>query len=392
MADYQAGNTDQTSPWYGIDAIQKEVSLNRTIPQVNGEVHYAYHTLFANQPLIDFYQTTYQQSTKIEVPLITDWLLNKKEHHAYMQGSDNMFRPDDGLTRAEAATIFANLLVDSQDKALFDSKEVNYGSFYDVSPTAWYSRAVELMKQCNIVSGYSDGSFQPNKKVTRAEFVTMAYLADKVTEKASANFVDIPQNYWALSYIGFGEKSGWVNGYEDGTFRPNETVTRAEVATIMEIHSCECCHCAEHSHHKKRTIEKLEEILKHASYEFFDVGKYLIFGAILSSIIQVYIPQNMMTNLGTHAVLPLLIMMLAAFVLSICSTSDAFIARTFANSIPISSVMGFMILGPMLDIKNLFMLMGNFKKQFVVKFVVTVFAIAFVVLMTVTKLLFGWWS
>ena len=80
MADYQAGNADTASPWYGNKAIQDEVALNRTISEVSGEVHYNYHTLLANSALCDFYESTYLKPI-INVPLITDWLLNKIDHH-----------------------------------------------------------------------------------------------------------------------------------------------------------------------------------------------------------------------------------------------------------------------------------------------------------------------
>jgi uncharacterized membrane protein YraQ (UPF0718 family) len=154
--------------------------------------------------------------------------------------------------------------------------------------------------------------------------------------------------------------------------------------TGFSEHDC----CDENDHH----ASGFEAVLTHAAGEFFEVGGYLIAGAALSSVIQVFVPKGIMTGLGASSVLSLLLMMLAAFILSICSTSDAFIARSFANSIPITSVMGFMVLGPMLDLKNLFMLFGSFKKGFVVKLVIGILITSLIVLMTVTKLLFRWWS
>ena len=152
-------------------------------------------------------------------------------------------------------------------------------------------------------------------------------------------------------------------------------------------------HHEHHEHnHGNEHLSVFEAVLTHAAEEFFEGGGYLIAGAALSSVIQVYVPKGVMTYLGTNSVISLLLMMLAAFILSICSTSDAFIGRSFASSIPIASVMGFMVLGPMLDIKNLFMLFGNFRKSFVIKFVIVILITAFVVLMTITKFLFRWWA
>jgi uncharacterized protein len=149
----------------------------------------------------------------------------------------------------------------------------------------------------------------------------------------------------------------------------------------------DCCH-HEHEEHSSG----FQAVFIHAAGEFFEVGGYLIAGAALSSIIQVFVPKDIMVNLGSNSVLSLLVMMLAAFILSICSTSDAFIARSFAGSIPIASVMGFMVLGPMLDLKNLFMLFGGFKKGFVIKLIAVILIVSFIVLMTITNFLFRWWA
>ncbi len=163
------------------------------------------------------------------------------------------------------------------------------------------------------------------------------------------------------------------------------------ITNELDVHECDCGHCANEHHHEKEKTSRFQQVLKHAAEEFFDVGIYLIIGALISSVIQTYMPKSIMTNLGGSTVLSILSMMLAAFILSICSTSDAFIARTFANSLPIASVMGFLVLGPMIDLKNLFLLMGSFKKRFVLKLVLTVIIVAFFILLIVTRLLFKWW-
>lgn len=251
MADYQAGNEDSTSPWYGMDAIQKELNLNRTISQVSGEVHYAYHSVVNNSNLFNYYQKFYASHstdtstqtpstepsttpTPSNKPTVTiPWKLDQINHNGYMQGSDNMFRPDDGLTRAEAAMIFSKLIVDENNKSIFNSNSAYQYSFSDVSRDAWYAGAVGFMEQFGIVSGYDDGTFRPDYKVSRAEFVTMAYLAAQVNEKMKADFNDVPTSHWANYYIGYAKSQNWVNGYEDGTFKPNALVTRAEVAKIV---------------------------------------------------------------------------------------------------------------------------------------------------------------
>lgn len=167
---------------------------------------------------------------------------------------------------------------------------------------------------------------------------------------------------------------------------------KRKVTAAMEVGACDCGLRTGAGLRKSGFWGKAEAVLGHASGEFFNVGIYLIIGAMISSILQVYLPKSVMTGLGGNRILSVLSMMFAAFILSICSTSDAFIARTFANVIPIGSVMGFMVLGPMLDLKNLMLLLANFRKGFVLRFLLILLPIAFVVLITFTRFLFGWWS
>lgn len=155
-----------------------------------------------------------------------------------------------------------------------------------------------------------------------------------------------------------------------------------------EAHECDCCHPGTEAEGQSG----FEALLTHAAEEFFEVGGYLIVGAAFSSVLQTFVPKGTMTALGSSDTLSLLLMMLAAFILSICSTSDAFIARAFAATIPISSVMGFMVLGPMLDLKNLFLLFGNLRKGFALKLVFFILLVSLLVLTAVPKLLFGWWG
>ena len=152
--------------------------------------------------------------------------------------------------------------------------------------------------------------------------------------------------------------------------------------------TCKCGYCGDRGR-PQNIWSKIEAIFKHAGAEFFEVGRYLIVGAFLSSIFQTMVPKDILASLGGDYIAALLIMMLSAFVLSVCSTSDAFIARTFVSQFPMGAVMGFMILGPMLDIKNLLMLMGSFRKRFVAKLVLVVFGLSFALLLFLTTLLFG---
>jgi uncharacterized protein len=151
------------------------------------------------------------------------------------------------------------------------------------------------------------------------------------------------------------------------------------VLSEVDDYSCSCGYCSETAS-GIGIRKKIEAVFSHAGSEFFDVGRYLITGALLSAIFQTMVPKDIFAAGGVYGV-SLIVMMLCAFVLSVCSTSDAFIARTFVNQFPLGAILGFMILGPMLDLKNLFMLMGRFRKSFVIKLVVILFGLSFAFLM-----------
>ena len=155
------------------------------------------------------------------------------------------------------------------------------------------------------------------------------------------------------------------------------------VLTEVDDYPCSCGYCSDTTS-GKGIWKKIEAVFSHAGSEFFDVGRYLITGALLSGIFQTLVPKDIFATGGIYGV-SLIMMMLCAFVLSVCSTSDAFIARTFVNQFPLGAVLGFMVLGPMIDLKNLFMLMGRFRKSFVVKLVVIIFGLSFALLMFFSK-------
>ncbi|WP_368490400.1 permease [Clostridium sp. BJN0013] len=138
------------------------------------------------------------------------------------------------------------------------------------------------------------------------------------------------------------------------------------------------CGCGyNHQYSLKRS--KILNVLEHTTIEFFDISKYLIIGAVLSSVFQTFVPRSIITPLGMHTVYSIIVMMLLAFVLSVCSEADAFIARTFLNQFTLGSVSAFMIIGPMLDIKNTIMLGASFKKGFVIRLIVYIFSVCYII-------------
>jgi transporter len=123
---------------------------------------------------------------------------------------------------------------------------------------------------------------------------------------------------------------------------------------------------------------KVYALLMHTCSEFFTTGPFLILGAFITALIRAVVPQELFSITSGSAAGSLLVMMLFAFVFSACSTSDAFIARSFLNRFPFGSILGFLVYGPMMDIKNLFMLLSLFKKRFVIELTLIITVINFI--------------
>ena len=155
--------------------------------------------------------------------------LNTQDHDAYLLGyEDGTVRPEGSITRAEVATIFVRLLTDeSRDK--FWSQTNDYT---DVPADAWYNSAVSTLSNAGILDGYEDGTFRPDGNITRAEFATITARFLEASYDGGNRFPDI-DGHWAAEYINEAANAGIVDGYEDGTFRPQQNITRAEAVTMV---------------------------------------------------------------------------------------------------------------------------------------------------------------
>ena len=155
--------------------------------------------------------------------------LNTQDHDAYLLGyEDGTVRPEGSITRAEVATIFFRLLTDeSRDK--FWSQTNDYT---DVPADAWYNNAVSTLSNAGILDGYEDGTVRPDGNITRAEFATITARFLEASYDGGNRFPDI-DGHWAAEYINEAANAGIVDGYEDGTFRPQQNITRAEAVTMV---------------------------------------------------------------------------------------------------------------------------------------------------------------
>lgn len=156
------------------------------------------------------------------------------EHKAYIVGYPNgEFRPEGNMSRAEAAAIFARLIADEKGENI-----TGKASFKDVASNEWYSSYVGYLEKYDVIKGYNDGTFKPEAPVTRAEFVAMSVrfydLFEDVTRtNSSKQYTDVSASYWAAGDIGFATNQKWLNGYADGTFKPDININRAEVVTVV---------------------------------------------------------------------------------------------------------------------------------------------------------------
>ena len=142
--------------------------------------------------------------------------------------------------------------------------------------------------------------------------------------------------------------------------------------------SCSCGNTHNHSNSNNKIIRSIQEIISHTSAELYDIGRFFIMGVFLSTCMQVFIPKAFILSIGGGVLSSIIVMMVLAFVLSICSETDAFIARSFLGQFTTGSILGFLILGPMLDIKNTIMLCGSFKLNFVAKLIFLIVTICFI--------------
>ena len=174
--------------------------------------------------------------------------LNKTDHFAFLKGyPGGGFAPGKNMSRAEVTTMFARLLTEQME-----ANKSYPASFSDVTSAHWAANYIGYMEQFGIVRGYSDGTFRPNAPITRAEFAAICCRFEKLTS-GTVTFSDVPASHWAAKSIAYAAKRGWVTGYADGTFKPGNNITRAEVAAVT-------CRLLERSADKEYIRAHLKEL------------------------------------------------------------------------------------------------------------------------------------
>ena len=201
----------------------KSVGAVSTYTFENVVDNHTIHATFARK------HTPTPSTPTVEIPDDDALGLNTTDHFAYIVGYGNgEVRPQNNITRAEVATIFFRLLTD--DVRAENLTKTN--RYSDVAATSWYNTAVSTLSSMGIITGYPDGTFCPNAAITRAEFAAIAARFDNDGDKTAAKFSDIA-THWAKDEISIAYNNGWITGYPDGTFGPQRDITRAETMTLV---------------------------------------------------------------------------------------------------------------------------------------------------------------
>ena len=180
---------------------------------------------FTNEPIV--FHNTYNTGNAIVIPPERP-KLNTDDHYAYVVGyPDGTVRPMGNITRAEVATIFFRLLTDDSRTQFWATTN----TYSDVKSGDWFNNAVSTLSNAGIISGYPDGTFRPNAPITRAEMAKVIALFAKL-DKSEDRFNDIA-GHWAEAYIKLAAGNGWIAGYPDGSFKPQQNITRAETMTMI---------------------------------------------------------------------------------------------------------------------------------------------------------------
>jgi len=172
--------------------------------------------------------TQYKEVTFVNKPIPE---LIRDDHIVYMQGyPTGKFLPSRNMTRAEAVVMFYRLMTKKMEVGV----DIWAPYYPDMAKTAWYANEVCHLHSLGVLNDYCrDGRFRGNDPVTRAEFATLAAHFDNLEITSGNKFTDVPDDHWAVKYINSAEKKGWIEGYADGTFKPEGNMTRAHVVTLV---------------------------------------------------------------------------------------------------------------------------------------------------------------
>lgn len=245
IKEYVRVNTPLKGTWYAeedcvtpvtqIDGATMYPSV-KTRKFENDEAYETQDTSNVANPLTHAVIHLYTKEEYVPEQPTTDYLipglwLNTNDHYSYLIGySDGTVRPNGKITRAEVATIFFRLLDDDTRAKYWSSKN----DFSDVSADKWYNNAVSTLSHMGVIGGYADGTFRPDAPISRAEFAKIAVSFTQNNGSATYNyFTDVKTTDWFAPYVTAAKDAGLIEGYSDGSFKPESKITRAEACAIV---------------------------------------------------------------------------------------------------------------------------------------------------------------
>ena len=239
---YVQVNTPLEGTWYAKEDYTMPVrqiigsSMYPADPFVNDEAYETQDTEKVANPLTHAVIHLYTKEEYVPEQPTSDYLipgfwLNTNDHYSYLIGySDGTVRPNGKITRAEVATIFFRLLDDDTRAKYWSSKN----DFSDVSADKWYNNAVSTLSNMGVIGGYADGTFRPDAPISRAEFAKIAVSFTQNNGSAVYNyFTDVKTTDWFAPYVTAAKDAGLIEGYSDGSFKPESKITRAEACAIV---------------------------------------------------------------------------------------------------------------------------------------------------------------
>ena len=245
IKEYVRVNTPLKGTWYAEkDCVKPVTQIDGATmyPRVetrdfeNDEAYETQDTSNVANPLTHAVIHLYTKEKYVPEQPTTDYLipglwLNTNDHYSYLIGySDGTVRPNGKITRAEVATIFFRLLDDDTRAKYWSSKN----DFSDVSADKWYNNAVSTLSNMGVIGGYADGTFRPDAPISRAEFAKIAVSFTQNNGSAVYNyFTDVKTTDWFAPYVTAAKDAGLIEGYSDGSFKPESKITRAEACAIV---------------------------------------------------------------------------------------------------------------------------------------------------------------
>ena len=242
IKEYVQVNTPLEGTWYAKEDYTMPVrqiigsSMYPADPFVNDEAYETQDTEKVANPLTHAVIHLYTKEKYVPEQPTSDYLipgfwLNTDDHYSYLIGySDGTVRPNGKITRAEVATIFFRLLDDDTRAKYWSSKN----DFSDVSADKWYNNAVSTLSRMGVIGGYADGTFRPDAPISRAEFAKIAVSFTQNNGSAVYNyFTDVKTTDWFAPYVTAAKDAGLIEGYSDGSFKPESKITRAEACAIV---------------------------------------------------------------------------------------------------------------------------------------------------------------